>query len=152
MPATRRPVFDVVIKPQKRSPYSKMAQNELAKELYQLGVFNPQMAEQSLTLLDMMDFDGLEKVKEKVQQGQTLLNMIQQMQQVMVQQSAMIAQLTGQTGQGQSAGGTQAGAQPAPSAPKGESIGKAQKAAQTANMTSYGQRLAQHAKPDMNNA
>ena len=152
VPATRRPVFDIVIKPQKRSPYSKMAQNELAKELYQLGVFNPQMAEQSITLLDMMDFDGLEKVKEKVQQGQTLMNMIQQMQQVMAQQGAIIAQLTGQATPAQPAGSAQAGAQPAPAAPKGESMGKAQKDAQTANMTSYGQRLAQHAKPDMNNA
>lgn len=152
VPATRRPVFDIVIKPQKRSPYSKMAQNELAKELYQLGVFNPQMAEQSLTLLDMMDFDGLEKVKEKVQQGQTLLNMLMQMQQTMMQQAAMIAQLTGQGTPGQATGGTQTDAQPAPNAPKGESMGKAQKAAQTANMTAYGERLAAHAKPDMNNA
>lgn len=152
MPATRRPVFDIVIKPQKRSPYSKMAQNELAKELYQMGVFNPQMAEQSLTLLDMMDFDGLEKVKEKVQQGQTLLNMLMQMQQTMMQQAAMIAQLTGQGTPGQATGGTQTYAQPASNAPEGESMGKAQKAAQTANMTSYGERLAAHAKPDMNNA
>lgn len=149
-PATRRPVFDIVIKPQKRSPYSKMAQNELAKELYQLGVFNPQMAEQSLTLLDMMDFDGLEKVREKVQQGQTLLNMLNQMQQVMMEQGALIAQLTGQGTPVQGAGGAQTAAQPASNAPEGESMGKAQKAAQTANMTSYGERLAQHAKPDMN--
>ncbi len=155
MPATRRPVFDVVIKPQKRSPYSKMAQNELAKELYQLGVFNPQMAEQSMTLLDMMDFDGLEKVKEKVQQGQTLLNMLQQMQQTMMNMAAVIYQKTGMDVLGQFGGSqqsAQAGAQPAPNAPEGESMGKAQKAAQTANMTSYGQKLAEHAKPDMNNA
>lgn len=149
-PAMRRPVFDIVIKPQKRSPYSKMAQNELAKELYQLGVFNPQMAEQSLTLLDMMDFDGLEKVREKVQQGQTLLNMLQQMQQTMVNMATVIYQKTGHDVLGQF-GGTQTGTQPAPIAPKGESMGKAQKVAQTENMTSYGEKLAKHAKPDMNN-
>ena len=150
VPATRRPVFDIVIKPQKRSPYSKMAQNELAKELYQLGVFSPQMAEPSLTLLEMMDFDGLEKVKEKVQQGQTIMNMMQQMQQTMMQMAAVIYKETGQDVLGQF-GGAQQGAQPAQPAPKGESMGKAQKDAQTATMTSYGEQLAQHAKPDMNN-
>ena len=150
-PATRRPVFDIVIKPQKRSPYSKMAQNELAKELYQLGVFNPQMAEQSLTLLEMMDFDGEEKVKEKVQQGQTLMNQLMQMQQVMMQMGAVIYQTTGRDVLGQFQG-AQTGAQSAPAAPKGESMGSAQKDAQTATMTAYGERLAQHAKPDMNNA
>lgn len=155
MPAMKRPVFDIVIKPQKRSPYSKMAQNELAKELYQLGVFNPQMAEQSLGLLEMMDFDGQEKVKEHVQKGQTLMNMVQQMQQVMMQMGAVIYQTTGQDVLGQFGGvqaGAQQGAQLAPEAPKGESMGSAQKDAQTATMTAYGQRLAEHAKPDMNNA
>lgn len=42
---TRVPVFDIVIKPQKRSAYSRMAQNELAKELYGLGLFEPERAE-----------------------------------------------------------------------------------------------------------
>ena len=153
-PATRKPVFDIVVKPQKRSPYSKMAQNELAKELYQLGVFNPQMAEMSLGLLDMMDFDGQEKVKEHVQKGQTLMNQLAQMQQVMMQMGAVIYQTTGQDVLGQFGGAQQpqTAAQPAPPAPKGESMGKAQKAAQTGTMTSYGERLAAHAKPDMNNA
>ena len=67
----------------------------------------------------------------------------------MTQQGALIAQLTGQGTPTPSAGGAPASTQPTP---KGESMGKAQKAAQTANMTSYGERLAQHAKPDMNNA
>ena len=39
----------------------------------------------------------------------------------------------------------QRGAQP----PAGKSMGQAQKAAQTANMTSYGERLAANAKPNM---
>lgn len=70
--AVRRPVFDIVVRPQKRSPYSRMSQNELAKELYRLGVFDPGRAQQSLTLLDMMDFDGEDKVRARVLQGQTL--------------------------------------------------------------------------------
>ena len=137
----RKPVYDVVVKPQKRSPYSKLAQNELAKELYQLGVFNPQLADQSMTLLEMMDFDGIEKVKEKVQQGQTLLNIVNQLTQ-------KIAMLESAVGVNTMGGGM---VTPAPNnAPSGGGIGQAQKQAQTANMTSYGERLAKRANPDMN--
>ena len=38
---TRRPVFDVKISAQKASPYSRIANNELAKELFGMGLFNP---------------------------------------------------------------------------------------------------------------
>lgn len=149
-PATRVPVFDIIVKPQKRSPYSKMAQNELAKELYQLGFFNPQLAEQSLTALELMDFDGQEKVKDRVQQGETLLNMLAQMQAQMQQMGALIYQLTGRDLVGISGGVNKGAAAPAPSA--GKSMGSAQTDAMKATMTDYGMRLAANAKPDMNNA
>ena len=136
----RKPVYDIVVKPQKRSPYSKMAQNELAKELYNMGFFNPQLAEQSMTALELMDFDGIEGVKEKVQQGQTLMNTIQQMaQELEMLKSAM--QINTPSGI----------AMPTPNASSGGGMGQAQKEAQTSTMTSYGERLAQRATPDMNN-
>lgn len=149
--ASRKPVFDIVVKPQKRSPYSKMAQNELAKELYQLGFFNPQLADQSLAAMDLMDFDGMEKVRDKVEQGQTLLNIVGQMQEQMNKMGLIIYQLTGQDLVGITQGGGQApvpGAAPAIGG-GGESMGAAQKEAQTANMTAYGQRVAARAKPNM---
>ena len=148
--SVRKPVFDIVVKPQKRSPYSKMAQNELAKELYQMGFFNPQMADQSLAALDLMDFDGIEGVRNKVQQGQTLWNQILMMQQEMQQMAAYISAMTGRdviTSAGQTGAA-------APSAPRADSGGKSMGSAVTdaakANMTSYGERLAARAKPDMN--
>lgn len=136
----RKPVYDIVVKPQKRSPYSKMAQNELAKELYNMGFFNPQLSEQSLTALELMDFDGIESVKEKVQTGQTLLNMVNQLSQELM----MLRGLLG-VGTGQAQGGTAA-----PNVPTGRTMGQAQKNAQMANMTNYGERLANRAKPNMN--
>ena len=148
MPQMRKPVFDIVIKPQKRSPYSKMAQNETAKELYQMGFFNPQLAEQSLTALDMMDFDGIEKIKDKVQQGQTLMNQMAAMQAQMMKMAEVITLTTGRDVMGALAPAG-AGVSPAP-AGDGRSMGQAQKDAQQATMTSYGQRLAAQAKPDMN--
>lgn len=147
-PATRRPVFDIVVKPQKRSPYSKLSQNELAKELYQLGFFNPQLAEQSLTALELMDFDGHEKVKQRVQEGQTLLNQMQTMQQQMLKMGLIIYELTGQDVLGMAQGAAQSASSHG-SAPKGRSMGQAQKAAQMETMTDYGQELAKRATPDM---
>ena len=137
----RKPVYDIVVKPQKRSPYSKLSQNELAKEMYNMGFFNPQLAEQAMTALELMDFDGIETVKEKVQQGQTLMNMVQQMS----QELAMLKGMIGMPAQGGVAMPT------TPNVQGGGGMGQAQKNAQKATMTSYGERLAERAKPNMNN-
>ena len=59
-------LFDIAIKPQRKSAYSKLSQNELAKELLRLGFFNPKYKEQSLIALELMDFDGKEVVREKI--------------------------------------------------------------------------------------
>ena len=149
-PATRIPVFDVIVKPQKRSPYSKMAQNELAKELYQLGFFNPQLAEQSMTALELMDFDGMEKVKDRVEQGQTLLNMMAQMQMDMQKLGLIVYNLTGRDVLGlfDNAAGKPAGGA-APAKGGGKSMGSAKTDAMQAGMTDYGMTLASRAKPDM---
>lgn len=53
----RAPEFDIEVSAQKSSPYSKMAQNELAMQFYGAGFFNPENATQSLACLEMMDFD-----------------------------------------------------------------------------------------------
>lgn len=86
----RRPVFDLKIVAQRKNPFSRMEQNERAKELYGMGFFNPEMAQQSLAALDMMDFEGIEKVREKVTEGQTLLNIVQQQQQQIAQLAGML--------------------------------------------------------------
>ena len=137
----RKPVYDIVVKPQKRSPYSKMAQNELAKEMYNMGFFNPQLAEQSMTALELMDFDGIESVKEKVQQGQTLMNTVNQL----MQELELLKNAVGLK--------TPNGVEMpiAANAQISGGMGQAQKQAQTDTMTSYGERLASRANPDMNN-
>lgn len=147
-PATRRPIFDIIIKPQKRSPYSKMSQNELAKELYNLGFFNPQLAEQSMTALELMDFDGKEKVKERVQQGQTLMNQLMATQQQLVELATLVAAERGMSVRGKTSGkGARPPARPAGS--KGRSMGRAAKDAQTATMTPYAQKMVARATPNM---
>ena len=56
------PLFDVQVSAQRRSPYSRMSQNELALQFYSAGFFDPAMASQALACLDMMDFDRKEFV------------------------------------------------------------------------------------------
>jgi len=62
----RLPVFDVDVEVEKDSQYKTAAYNELAIQLYQLGAFNPQMADQVLPMIDMMEFKGKDEVKEKI--------------------------------------------------------------------------------------
>ena len=91
----RRPVFDIKITSQKQSPFNKIAQNELAKELYQLGVFNPQLADQSLLMLEMMDFERKDMVIQKVQQNGTLMQMVQNLTAVAVKLATIVDQQNG---------------------------------------------------------
>lgn len=62
-----QPVYDVRVEVQKRNAYTRTSQNELAIQLMQLGVFNPMLAQQSLMMLDMMDFDGKDDIQQKLQ-------------------------------------------------------------------------------------
>lgn len=94
-PVFRVPVFDIKIHAQRKNPFSRMEQNERAKELYGSGFFAPENAQAALIALEMMDFEGREKIIEKVQQGQTLMNIVQQMSARMDQMAMIIQSLSG---------------------------------------------------------
>jgi hypothetical protein len=51
----------------------------LAKELYSAGFFNPQISDQALMALDMMDFEGKDIVVKKISENSQLYNLLQQM-------------------------------------------------------------------------
>ena len=91
----RSPVFDIEVSAQKANAYSKMSQNELAIQLYQLGIFNPQMADQALAVLDMMEFKGKESVTQKVAENGTLQQLLQQTQLQLVSALQMIDRQNG---------------------------------------------------------
>ena len=65
----RLPVFDIKVSAQKRNVYTKISQNELALQFFKMGFFNPQMADQTLMCLDMMEFDGKDEIMQKVSQN-----------------------------------------------------------------------------------
>ena len=77
----RLPVFDIKVSAQKKNVYTKVAQNELALQFFQLGFFNPQMVDQSLMCLEMMDFDDKDMIMQKISQMGTMYQkLIQYMQ------------------------------------------------------------------------
>ena len=62
-----------------------------------MGFFLPQNADQSLAALEMMDFEGIEKVRERISQNGTLLQMVQQLQQQMMQMATILDTQNGTT-------------------------------------------------------
>ena len=91
----RTPLFDVEITAQKQSPYSKMSQNELALQFYGAGFFNPQMADQSLACLEMMDFDRKQFIMQRISQNGGMYQQMLMMQQQMLMLAQMVDQERG---------------------------------------------------------
>lgn len=78
----RLPVFDIKVSAQKKNVYTKVTQNELALQFFQLGFFNPQMTDQTLMCLDMMEFDGKDGIMQKVSQNGTMFQKLLQYMQL----------------------------------------------------------------------
>ena len=89
------PVFDITVSAAKKSIFNRLSQNETAKECYQLGFFAPANADAALAALDMMDFEGIEKVRERVQQNGTLYQQLQQAMEQVQKLAGIIDQQNG---------------------------------------------------------
>lgn len=153
--AVRRPIFDISIKAQKQSPFSQLSQNETAKEMYAMGFFAPDKAQEAQIALEMMEFEGKDKVAEKVKEGQTLMNIVQKLFAQMEQMGTQLAILTGSP-QMRPTGAPARGEAPpiagqvgSPQGGRGaDPMAKAAQTAQTAK-TPYMERLADNAKVSM---
>lgn len=62
----RTPVFDIEVSAEKSSPYSKLSQNELALQFYNLGFFDPHKADTALSCLEMMDFAHKDTIMQRI--------------------------------------------------------------------------------------
>ena len=77
----RLPVFDIKVSAQKKNVYTKVTQNELALQFFDKGFFNPQMVDQALTCLEMMDFYGKDIIMQKIARNGTMFQkLVQYMQ------------------------------------------------------------------------
>lgn len=103
----RVPQFDIEVEAQKENPYTKESYNELAVQLYQMGCFAPEMANQALMMLGMMDFRGKQELERKIQEQNQFLQIVQQAMLVMQQAAPMGAPVDAAPAEG----GGQAGAE-----------------------------------------
>ena len=87
----RLPVFQIKVSAQKKNVYTKVTQNELALQFFQMGFFNPQMTDQALMCLEMMDFDGKDGVMQKVSQLGTMYDKLMQYMQLSMMLSQVAA-------------------------------------------------------------
>lgn len=126
----RMPEFDIDVRAQRETSYTKAAQNELAIQLYQLGFFNPQMADQAVMVLDMMDFKGKEEIAQKIQQMGTMAMALQQIGSIAAQMAIQLgdqqsAAMIQQIAMAAAGGGTAAAIQGMPQGfvmPEGEAV------------------------------
>ena len=151
----RTPLFDVEITAQKQSPYSKMSQNELALQFFGAGFFNPQIADQALACLEMMDFDRKQFIMQRIAQNGGMYQQMLMMQQQMLQLAQMVDQAKGTNIAEQIAAGITGGTAPAPmmggEAPSAdieetEALGGSEKAEAT-NTKKARQRVAESTSP-----
>ncbi len=148
----RKPIFDITVQAQKRNPFSTMEANQRAQELYSMGFFNPEKAQESLCALEMMEFEGKDKVLDQVKTGQTLMQVNQQLMQTVQQLTSVLGGVTGMqmpAFDGNMPDGAKVGN--GMQAPRREGGGARTTNSAGVPMTSYGQRLAARSKPNMNN-
>lgn len=81
----RLPEFDIEVSSEKASTYKKIEQNELALNFYNQGFFNPQMADQALACLEMMDFSHKDEIIQRIQANGTMQQLLLQFQQIALQ-------------------------------------------------------------------
>ena len=65
----RKPVFDIRICAQRKNIFSTVSQNELALQLFKLGFFNPQLADQAAACLQLMEFEGKDRLLRRLSEG-----------------------------------------------------------------------------------
>ena len=108
----RLPLFDIEITAQKQSPYSKMSQNELALQFFGAGFFNPQIADQALACLEMMDFDRKQFIMQRISQNGGMYQQMMMMQQQMLMMAGELDKVKGTNMAEQMAMGMQGGGMP----------------------------------------
>lgn len=87
----RTPEFDIDVTSEKANPYKKMEINELALNFYNMGFFNPEMTDQALACLSMMDFTKKEEVMAKIRENGTMQEMLIRYQQLALTLASQIS-------------------------------------------------------------
>ena len=76
----RVPEFDLEVAAQNETPYKTMEYNQLALQLFQMGFFRADMAEQALRCLDLMEFKNKDQLAAVIRQGRQRTQQVEWLQ------------------------------------------------------------------------
>lgn len=93
--AYRLPEFDLEISAQDESPYKTMEYNQLAMQLYQMGFFRPELADQALRCLELMEFKNKDRLVAAIDRSRTLQQQVLSLQQQLGQLAAVVDDVKG---------------------------------------------------------
>ncbi|MBR5216768.1 MAG: hypothetical protein IKV68_00250 [Oscillospiraceae bacterium] len=91
----RVPEFDLEIAAQKENPYKTMEYNQLALQLFGMGFFRADMANQALQCLELMDFKNKERIVEAIRRGETQQQELAAMREKLLQLAAVVDSVKG---------------------------------------------------------
>lgn len=83
----REPVFDIKISAQQQSPFNQISHNQFIFELFTNGFFRREVADQAAKAVELMQFEGKDKMLAQINQQQEAVQEEQQIQQVLQQQA-----------------------------------------------------------------
>ena len=91
----RVPVFDLEISAQQENPYKTMEYNQFALQLFQMGFFRDDMAQQALRCLELMDFKNKDLVMGMIRRGQTQQKEIESLRTRLLQTAEVLDRVKG---------------------------------------------------------
>ena len=86
----RVPTFDLEIGAEQENPYRTMEHNQLAIQLFQMGFFRADMAEQAEKCLALMEFKNKGKMLQIISEGKTRHNEVQDLRGRLLEMAQMI--------------------------------------------------------------
>ena len=81
-PGFRKPVFDIDVRSERENAYTKLSQNEMMMQFYNMGALNPAMTDQVLLMMDGMEFRGKDELMNKIAQQGTLMDALMKVGQI----------------------------------------------------------------------
>ncbi len=93
----RVPEFDLEVAAQDENPYKTMEYNQLALQLFQMGFFREDLADQALRCLELMDFKNRDRLKAVIARGRTQQEQIAALRQRLLQLAEVVDAVKGTT-------------------------------------------------------
>ncbi len=91
----RVPEFDLEIGAERESPYHTAEANQLALQLFQMGFFRDDLADQALRCLELMEFKNKDQLARVISGGQTQARQIAALRQQLLQLAQVVDEAKG---------------------------------------------------------